>query len=315
MNSEKNLLFFLHDDTFLSKELSRLTCLPLSPCRVSHFADGEVFAKPLCDVNAKNCFIVQSTSRPANDRLMELLVFMDALHNGGAKSLHLIVPYFGYARQDRKIDVSDPISARLVARLIEASGASSISIAEVHNLHILSFFENIPAINISSTPLFATYFEDHAQKCGFDDKHVTIVSPDHGGVARAEALLSFFPGASLAVATKFRPRPNRAEITGIEGNVAGQLCIILDDMIDTAGTVVAVSKMLYEKGAKAVFVGATHGIFSGNAVSNLLNAGVKEIVVSDSIDNHIDGVSYVSLAPLLASYMENIANGEEGDAK
>ncbi len=307
MDSEKNLLFFLHDDTFLAKELSRLTSLPLSPSRVSHFADGEVFAKPLCDVNGKSCFIVQSTSRPANDRLMELLVFMDALKNGGATSLHLIVPYFGYARQDRKIDVSDPISARLVAKLIEASGASSISIAEVHNLHILNFFENIPAINISSTPLFAEYFENHAKKCGFDDQHVTIVSPDHGGVSRAESLLSFFPGASLAVATKYRPRPNRAEITGIEGNIVGQLCIVLDDMIDTAGTVVAVSKLLYEKGAKAVFVGATHGIFSGNAVNNLLNAGVKEIVVSDSIDNHIDGVSYITLAPLLASYMKNIA--------
>lgn len=308
MDTERNLLFFLHSDSFLASEVSRLSQLPLSECKVSHFADGEVFAKPLCSVKDKICFVVQSTSRPANDRLMELLVFIDALKNGGAKKIHLLVPYYGYARQERQIDENDPISARLVAHLIETSGASSIAITDIHAIKILSFFENIPAINLPCAPLFGAHFKDHAEKCGFANENVTIVSPDHGGVKRAEHFLTYFPGASLAVADKHRPRPNRAEILGLEGDVRNKLCIVIDDMIDTAGTVVAVSKLLYSEGAKAVFVGASHGIFSGNAVINLLNAGVKEIVVTDSIENKMDGVTMISVAPLLVDYMEKIAN-------
>lgn len=306
MNQENDLLFFLHDDTDLATELSKLVRLPVSSSRVSHFADGEVFAKPLCSVRGKNCFVVQSTSRPANDRLMELLVFIDALRNGGAKHVHLLIPYFGYARQDRQIDENDPVSASLVARLIETAGASSILTVDIHNLRILSFFQNIKASNVPCAGLFASYFKDHAAQSGFAPDELTIVSPDKGGVKRAEVLRSYFPEASLAVADKHRPRPNRAEVNDIEGKVEGQLCIIIDDMIDTAGTVVAVSKLLYEKGAKAVYVGATHGIFSGNAVTNLLAAGVKEIVVSDSIDNHLEGVSYINVAPLLSEYMEGL---------
>ncbi len=306
MNKENDLLFFLHEDDELSSLLCSLTGLEEAKCRVSHFADGEVFAKPLCSVRDKRCFVVQSTSRPSNDRLMEMLVFIDALRNGGAKDVHLLIPYFGYARQDRQLEETDPISARLVAHLIEASGASSVLTVDVHNLKILSFFTKIKASNVACAPLFASHFADHAEKAGFLPSEVTIVSPDKGGLHRAEDFLSFFPHASLAVADKHRPRPNRAEVNEIEGKVEGQLCIIIDDMIDTAGTVVAVSKLLYEKGAKAVYVGATHGIFSGNAVTNLLNVGVKEIVVSDSINNHLEGVSYVNVAPLLAKYMESL---------
>ncbi len=306
MNKENDLLFFLHEDKDLSTMLTSLTGLEEASCRVSHFADGEVFAKPLCSVRDKNCFVVQSTSRPSNDRLMEMLVFVDALKNGGAKDVHLLIPYFGYARQDRQLEETDPVSARLVAHLIEASGASSVLTVDIHNLKVLSFFSKIKAENTACAPLFATYFADHAEKAGFLPDEVTIVSPDKGGLHRAEDFLSFFPKAYLAVADKHRPRPNRAEVNEIEGKVEGQLCIIIDDMIDTAGTVVAVSKLLYEKGAKMVYVGATHGIFSGNAVSNLLAAGVKEIVVSDSINNHLDGVSYVNVAPLLAKYMESV---------
>lgn len=311
MNQEKNLLFFLHDDTYLAQELAKDLGVNLSPNRVSHFADGEVFAKPLCSVKDKRCFVVQSTSRPANDRLMELLVFIDALKNGGASEIHLIVPYYGYARQDRIIDEADPISARLVAHLIEASGASSIVFTDIHTTKILNFFEHIPAENIGCAPLFGKHFQDHAAKCGFDNSHVCIVSPDHGGVKRAEVFLSYFPGASLAIADKHRPRPNRAEVMGLEGDVKDKLCIIFDDMIDTAGTVVAVSKCLYSLGAKAVFVGASHGIFSGNAVANLLGAGVKEIVVTDSIENKFDGVSTITLAPLLAQYIEGVIRKSE----
>ncbi len=307
MDTERNRLFFLHSDSFLASEVSRLTQLPLSNCKVSHFADGEVFAKPLCEVKDKVCFVIQSTSRPANDRLMELLVFIDALRNGGAKDVHLLVPYYGYARQERMIADNDPVSARLVAHLIEASGASSIAFTDIHSTKILSFFSKIKATNLPCAPLFGAHFKDHAEKCGFANENVVIVSPDHGGVKRAEAFLTYFPGASLAVADKHRPRPNRAEILGLQGDVRNKLCIVIDDMIDTAGTVVAVSKLLYEEGAKAVFVGASHGIFSGNAVPNLLNAGVKEIVVTDSIENKIDGVTMITLAPLLASYMEGLS--------
>ena len=308
MNTDSNLLFFLHSDNFLATEVSRLMNLPISGCKVSHFADGEVFAKPLCSVKEKTCFIVQSTCRPANDRLMELLVFIDALKNGGAEKVHLIVPYYGYARQERQIDENDPISARLVAKMIETSGADSFATTDIHTTKILNFFDKIKATNLACAPLFGFYFKDHAEKSGFQNKDVAIVSPDHGGVKRAMEFLNYFPGASLAVADKHRPRPNRAEILGLEGDVHNKLCIVIDDMIDTAGTVVAVSKLLYEEGAKAVFVGASHGIFSGNAVPNLLNVGVKEIVVTDSIENKMDGVTMVSLAPLLADYMKTLSD-------
>lgn len=306
MDSNNSLLFFLHDDSHLAKELSKALNMPLSPAKVSHFADGEVFAKPLVSVKEKECVVIQSTFRPANDRLMELLVFVDALKRAKAKKIHLVVPYYGYARQDRIIDEGDPISASLVAHLIEAAGASSIAFTDIHTIKILDFFKNIPATNIACMPLFAEYFKKQAYKCSFENKDIAIVSPDHGGVKRAEELLSFFEGSTLAIANKHRPRPNRAEIMGIKGDVADKLCIVIDDMIDTGGTVVAVTKCLYAKGAKGVLVGASHGIFSGNAVSNLLAANVNEIVVTDSIDLTKDGVSFISAAPLIAEYIKGL---------
>jgi ribose-phosphate pyrophosphokinase len=305
MNSDRatHLLFTLGANPNLSKQLSSLLGIPLSPDKVTHFADGETFAKPLVDVKGQECYIIHSTYRPVSERLMDLLVFVDALHNAGAKKIVAIIPYFGYARQDRIIDPGDPISGLLVAKMLKSAGVDMIVTVDFHSLRLLSEFP-LPHTNLTFTPYFAQRILDELKESKIKTSDICIVSPDRGGLKRAEEFAKHFDGSTFAFAEKHRPQPNKACVEAIEGDVNGKLCVIIDDIIDTAGTLSEVVKALYKNGATDVYAAATHGIFSGRAPQLIDECGLKKLFVSDTIEGTIALGESVSIAPLLAEFIK-----------
>jgi ribose-phosphate pyrophosphokinase len=297
------LLFTLGSNPDLSKKVSAFLGWPLAPVKVSHFADGEAFAKPLTNVKGRDCFILQSTFRPVSERLMDLLVFTDALKNGQAHHITAIIPYFGYSRQDRIIEEGDPVSGLLVSKLLQGAGIDDFVTVDFHSLSLLSQFP-MPHVNLSAAKLFADGFGQELAKRNIPFSDVAIVSPDKGGLRRTQEFSSYFPGSTLAYADKRRPAPNQALVESIKGDVQGKLCLVLDDIIDTAGTLSEVVKALSLNGAKETWVGATHGVFSGQAPVLIREAQVKMLLVTDTIESSSSEGEILSVAPLIAEYIQ-----------
>lgn len=297
------LLFSLGSNPTLANNVASLLGITCEKAKVTHFADGEVFSKPLISVKGKDIFIIHSTFSPANERLMELLVFINALRNDNAGRIVVFIPYYGYARQDRVLNEGDPVSAVLVSDLLKAAGADKLYTCDLHSLKVLPQF-GIETVNISAMELFAKIFKEKLSAANVHFNDVCVVSPDHGGVARAQAFANLIPGSSFAYADKHRPVPNKAKVLALHGNVHNRVCILVDDIIDTAGTMSAVASILLEEGAKRCWVAATHGVFSGNALERLQKAGVSEMMVSDSIENKNPGISTITIAPLLAEAIQ-----------
>lgn len=297
--SNSYLLFSLGSNPTLANNVAAILGIECQKAKVMHFADGEVFSKPMLSVKEKDIFIIHSTFSPANERLMELLVFLNALRSNGAKRITVFIPYYGYARQDRIIDEGDPISALLVSDLLKAAGADKLYTCDLHSLKVMPKF-GIETENISAMELFAQVFKEKLENANVSLNDVTVVSPDHGGVGRAQAFAALLPGSSFAYADKHRPAPNKAKVLGLHGEVMNKVCILVDDIIDTAGTMSAVASKLLEDGAKRCWVAATHGVFSGNALERLSKAGVSCLMVSDSIENKKPSISTISVAPLIA---------------
>ena len=293
------LLFSLGSNPTLANNVANLLGVNCEKAKVMHFADGEVFSKPMVSVKGKDIFIIHSTFSPANERLMELLVFLNALRNDDARRIVVFIPYYGYARQDRVIDEGDPVSALLVSDLLKAAGADKLFTCDLHSLKVMPKF-GIDTENLSAMELFANVFKERLTAANVNFNDVTVVSPDHGGVGRAQAFAALIPGSSFAYADKHRPAPNKAKVLGLHGEVRNKVCILVDDIIDTAGTMSAVASKLLEDGAKRCWVAATHGVFSGNVLERLANAGVSTLMVSDSIENKNPSISTISVAPLIA---------------
>ena len=276
LDGKKIKIFTLSANPELAAEIAEACGLELAQCDVLHFADGE------CNVNIKetvrgcDVFVVQPTSAPANDNLMELLIMCDALKRASCKSISLVIPYYGYARQDRKVKSRQPISSKLVADLITAAGADRVITLDLHASQIQGFF-NIPIDNFMGLPVLSNYFMDKKLE------NVTIVSPDHGGVTRARAFSQVLEDCPIAIIDKRRPEPNKAEVMNIIGTVEGKTCIIVDDMIDTAGTLVAAANALKAAGAHKVYACATHGVLSGPAIERIANSQIEEVVITNSI--------------------------------
>ena len=273
---KKVKLFTLSSNKHLAEEISEALGVPLADCEVKRFADGEVNININETVRGHHVFVVQPTNNPVNENLMELLVMIDALKRASAQTINVIVPYYGYSRQDRKAAPRQAISAKLVANLIQVAGASRILIMDLHAAQIQGFFD-IPVDHFEALPIFADYFK----KKELDD--VVIVSPDHGGVTRARNLARALDNKPIAIIDKRRPEPNKAEVMNIIGDVAGKTCIMIDDMIDTAGSICAGAQALINAGAKEVYACATHPIFSGPAIERLTNSPIKEVVVTNTI--------------------------------
>ena len=273
---KKVKLFTLSSNRHLAEEISEALGVPLADCVVKRFADGEVNININETVRGHHVFVVQPTNNPVNENLMELLVMIDALKRASAQTINVIVPYYGYSRQDRKAAPRQAISAKLVANLIQVAGASRILIMDLHAAQIQGFFD-IPVDHFEALPIFADYF----QKKDLDD--VVVVSPDHGGVTRARNLARALDNKPIAIIDKRRPEPNKAEVMNIIGDIQGKTCIMIDDMIDTAGSICAGAQALIDAGAKEVYACATHPIFSGPAIERLTNSPIKEVVVTNTI--------------------------------
>src|SRR6056297_1501184 len=260
----------------LSEAIS--ACLSKEVCKASirRFADMEVFVEVLENVRGEDVFVIQSTSYPANDHLMELLVAIDALRRGSARRITAVLPYFGYARQDRKTGPRTPISAKLVANLITQAGADRVLTLDLHAGQIQGFFD-IPTDNLFSAPVMV---RDIKERMANGDK--VVVSPDVGGVVRARALAKRID-AQLAIVDKRRERPGESEVMSIIGDVAGRSCLLVDDIVDSGGTLCNAAEALLEKGATEVYAFITHGVLSGGAVSRIANSKLKELVITDSI--------------------------------
>ena len=282
--------------------------MPLTKAQVKRFADNEVFAVIEENVRGEDVFVIQSTSYPANDNLMELLIITDALVRASARRITAVMPYFGYARQDRKTGGRTPISAKLVANMITRAGADRVLTMDLHAGQIQGFFD-IPTDNMVATPVLAQDIKDHYQR-----GNLMIVSPDVGGVVRARSLASRLD-VDLAIVDKRRPKAGESEVMNIIGDVAGRHCILFDDIVDSGGTLVNAAKALIAQGATEVSAYISHGVLSGPAVERVANGPLKELVITDSIEqpyevNSCSKIRTVSIAPLIGEAIRRIANEE-----
>jgi ribose-phosphate pyrophosphokinase len=292
--------------TQLSRKIGDL--MVLGHAKIDKFSDGEASVEILENVRGQDVFIIQSTCAPANDTLMELLLMADALKRASARSIAAVIPYFGYARQDRRPrSARVPISARIVADLMQVAGIERILTVELHADQIQGFFK-IPVDNVYSTKHFA----DDINSLGLDN--LVIVSPDVGGVLRARSLAKQVGDVELVIIDKRRPKANESEVMNIIGDVNGKNCVIVDDIVDTGGTMIKAVDAIFERGAKSVRAYCTHSIMSGNAVSNFSNSSITELVVTDTIPFDIDPPLHrcfrqLSVADLLAEAILRIDSG------
>jgi ribose-phosphate pyrophosphokinase len=260
----------------LSDAIASYLGMPLTRCSVRRFADMEIFVEILENVRGEDAFVIQSTSFPANDHLMELLILVDALRRASARRVTAVIPYFGYARQDRKPGPRTPISAKLVANLIERAGADRVLTLDLHAGQIQGFFD-IPTDNLFSAPAMVRDI-----KSRYDLANLMVVSPDVGGVVRARSLAKRID-APLAIVDKRRERPGESEVMNIIGDVSGKCCILLDDIVDSGGTLCNAADALLEHGAESVLAYITHGVLSGGAVARISASRLKELVITDTI--------------------------------
>lgn len=304
---DKNaLLFSLTANKQLTEDVAKILGIKVSSATVSHFADGEILCEPIESVREKNCYIIQSTCGPVTEHLFEILIFVDALKRASAHKITVVMPYYGYARQDRKSKPRQPITSRLVADLLKTAGVDRVVCVDLHASQIQGFFSCL-VDEMSAIPLLASHF---AKVVGED---WITVSPDHGGVNRARKVAERL-NTPLAIIDKRRSKPNEAEVMNIVGDVAGKHCLMIDDMIDTAGSCSEGAKALLAKGAKSVRIACTHGIFSGPVSKRLLEGNLfQEIVTTDSIplkeEMKNPKVTVLSLAPMLAKIIEHVEMG------
>ena len=290
----------------LSKKIAKNLKLKLVNSNIKRFADGEIYVEINENIRGNSIFVIQSISTPANDNLMELLICIDALRRSSAKNITAVIPYFGYARQDRKVVPRTAISAKLVSNLITNAGAHRIVTVDLHAGQIQGFFD-IPVDNLFSTPIFSKHIKKY-----ISNKNIICVAPDVGGVERARALGQKL-NVGLAIVDKRRPAPGKSQVMNIVGNVKGKNCLLVDDIIDSGGTIVNAAKALKEKGAKDVYVYVTHGVLSGNAVEQINNSKIKKLILTDTIDNSnkikkSSKIVVLSISNLMAEAIKRISN-------
>ncbi|MDD6415628.1 MAG: ribose-phosphate diphosphokinase [Lactobacillus sp.] len=296
-------LFALNSNKPLAERIAKRMGVKLSTSSVVRFSDGEIQVNIDDSVRGKDVFLIQSTSAPVNDNLMELLIMIDAVRRASAASVNIVLPYYGYARQDRKTRAREPITAKLVADMIQTAGADRVLSLDLHAPQIQGFFD-IPVDNLMGAPLLADYFlSNHLEE------DAVVVSPDHGGVTRARKLAEFL-GTPIAIVDKRRPRANVAEVMNIIGDVKGKRAILIDDMIDTAGTITLAAQALKDAGATEVYACATHAVLSGPAIDRLNNSVIKRLVLTDSIqqpaEKNLDKMTLVSVGPLMGDAIKLI---------
>ncbi|KRM79784.1 prs protein [Lapidilactobacillus dextrinicus DSM 20335] len=296
-------IFALNSNKPLAEKIAAAVGVPLGKSSVTRFSDGEIQINIEESVRGDDVFLIQSTSAPVNDNLMELLITIDALRRASARTINAVIPYYGYARQDRKTRAREPITARLVADMLQRAGADRIVALDLHAAQIQGFFD-IPVDHLVGSPLLADYFLSNKL-----NEDAVVISPDHGGVGRARRLAEFLK-TPIAIIDKRRPRANVAEVMNIIGNVEGKRAIIIDDMIDTAGTISLAAQALVDAGATEVYASCTHPVLSGPAIQRITDSPIKKLVVTDSIqltpEKLIPKMAQISVGPLIGDAIKRI---------
>ncbi len=290
----------------LSQKISKFLKNRLVNSNIRKFADGEIYIEINENIRGNSIFLIQSVSSPANDNLMELLLSIDALKRSSAKNITAVIPYFGYARQDRKVVPRTSISAKLVSNLIAKAGADRVVTVDLHSGQIQGFFD-IPVDNLFATPIFARHIKKKLKK-----NNIICVAPDVGGTARARALGKLL-NVDLAIVDKRRPAPGKSEVMNVIGNVKNKTCILVDDIIDSGGTIVNAASELKKRGAKDVHVYVTHGVLSGNAVEKIKKSSIRNLVVTDTIDNSMKvkkakNIEVLTISNLVGEAIKRISN-------
>ena len=300
-------IFTANSNPMVAKRIAECLGLPLGKSEVGTFSDGEIAVSLFESVRGSDCFIVQSTCSPVNNNIMELLIMIDAMKRASAARITAVIPYFGYARQDRKAKARDPISAKLVANLLTVAGADRVLTMDLHAAQIQGFFD-IPVDNLYGAPLFATHY---LRRFGYGREDMVVVSPDVGSVARARSF-AMKMGLGLAIVDKRREKANSSEVMNIIGNVEGKTCLLLDDMVDTAGSLCGAAKAIVEVGgAKEVYACASHGVLSGPAIDRINDSVIDELLLLDSIPYPkdkpaCDKIHYLPVAPMFAEAINRI---------
>ena len=290
----------------LSLKISKFLKNKLVNSSIKNFSDGEIYVEIHENIRGNSIFIIQSISSPANDNLMELLLCIDALKRSSAKNITAVIPYFGYARQDRKVVPRTSISAKMVSNLITKAGADRVVTLDLHSGQIQGFFD-IPVDNLFATPIFARHIKKKIKT-----NNLICVAPDVGGTARARALGKML-NIGLAIVDKRRPAPGKSQVMNVIGDVNNKTCIIVDDIIDSGGTIVNAAKILKEKGAKDVHVYTSHGVLSGGAIDKIKNSKIKNLVITDTIDNSkkvqkVKNIEILSISNLVGEAIKRISN-------
>lgn len=303
---KETVVFALTSSTDLAASICKHLGLPLGKIKVEHFADGEILVEPQESVRGRSVFIIQSTCNPVSERLMEVLICIDACKRASAGEINVIMPYYGYARQDRKAKPRQPITAKLVADLLQIAGANRVINFDLHAAQIQGYF-NIPNDDITAVPLLGAYFKS----LNIPSDDLVVVSPDHGGVVRARKLADILD-TPIAIVDKRRPKPNMVEAQNVIGDVKDKTCIVIDDICDTAGSLVAGCEILKRHGAKDIYTGITHGLFSRDAIERIEQSPIKEMVITDTVPlseenkSKTTKVKVLSVAPILAKAIEAI---------
>ena len=295
-----------NSNKILSKNIAKYLRSKLVNSSIRKFSDGEIYVEINENIRGNSIFIIQSVSSPANDNLMELLLSIDALKRSSAKNITAVIPYFGYARQDRKVVPRTSISAKLVSNLITQAGADRVVTVDLHAGQIQGFFD-IPVDNLFATPIFARHIKKKIKS-----KKIICVAPDVGGTERARALGKLL-NVGLAIVDKRRPKPGQSQVMNVIGDVKDKTCIIVDDIIDSGGTIVNAAKALKARGAKEVYVYITHGVLSGDAVKKIKNSVIKNLVITDTIDNNektrnVKNIEVLSISALMGEAIKRISN-------
>lgn len=301
-------LFSGNANSELAEKIAHILGMPLGNLLCSRFSDGEIRVQVEESARGMDVFVIQPTCAPVNDNLMELLIMLDAFRRASARRITAVIPYYGYARQDKKIKPREPISAKLIADLITIAGANRVVTVDLHADQIQGFFD-LPVDHLYAGPIIADYLIQQSYK----EKEIVVVSPDVAGVPRARALAEMM-NAPLAIIAKRRPEPNKVEIMEIIGDVRGKIAVLIDDIIDTGGSVLQGAKALLDRGATRVIAASTHAVFSGNAPQKLAESVLEQVIVTDTIPlpphKRFDKLVVLSVAPLLAEAIRRIHRDE-----